>query len=253
MTCVYLVSLRSPPSDFSIFTLLTTNGYIDLVVITVWLGLANLQATLTSLVMDIVNMPMASTERAKLFSVSTELSSPDLISATFPVSSRPDPRNPWTYLRSAMFESIRLCGQIMGPSRKCEEDIILPSSLPADGSSKSFPQTIPKDAAATLSAYYINRSEAFYGPSASTWDPARFQESDPAIGTHKYVSWGLENGPHHCPGRWFAQACILVMTAALFNRWDIEPDQRLSDGEKYLYGAAGTKRRDVGVTFKRRS
>jgi peroxidase len=211
------------------------------VTIVVWGGLTNLQATFTSLVMDIINAP-AATRTA----LTKDLASLDPASlSTFVKSAQPDPKNPWTPLRAAMFESIRLCGPITGPARICLEDVTLPSSSPSDR------QTLPKAQVATLSAYYTHRSPSVYGDDAAKWDPARFLESDPEIGSVKFITWGLK-GPHTCPGRWFAQECLLVMTRCLLGKYEIVPDLVMSDDEKYIYSAGSVTRKDVGVTVRGR-
>ena len=55
-----------------------------------------------------------------------------------------------------------------------------------------------------------------------------------------------------CPGRWFAQQCLLVMTKALLGDHDIVPDLVLTDDEKYIYSAGRVMRSDVGVVIHRR-
>jgi peroxidase len=211
------------------------------VTIIVWAGLTNLQATFTSLIMDIINAPAET--RIALTKDLTLLDPASL--STFPKSPQPDPKNTWTPLRAAMFESIRLSGPITGPARICLEDVILPSSSPSDR------QMLPKSQVATLSAYHTNRSPSVYGDDAAKWDPTRFLKSDPEIGSVKFITWGLK-GPHMCPGRWFAQECLLVMTRCLLGKYDIVPDSVMSDDEKYTYSAGSVTRKDVGVTVRGR-
>lgn len=55
-----------------------------------------------------------------------------------------------------------------------------------------------------------------------------------------------------CPGRWFAQEALLVMTKVLLGRYEIVPDRVLSDDEKYVYSGGNVTRTDVGVTARRR-
>jgi peroxidase len=198
-----------------------------------------LQATFTSLVMDIINAPRQA--KQALTQNLASLDPKDL--STFPNSPQPNPKNPWTPLRAAMFESIRLSGPITGPARICQENVILPSST------SSKPQTLPKSQVATLSAYHTHRSPSVYGDDAATWVPTRFLRSDPEIGSPKFVTWGL-TGPHTCPGRWFAQECLLVMTKCLLGKYDIVPDEILRDDEKYTYSAGSVTRKDVGVTIR---
>ena len=216
----------------------------DLVVITVYAGLTTMQTNFTSLVMDIINAPKPEKDDLTSNLDSLTLESLDIL----PKTSKPDPHNPWTPLRAAMFESIRLCGTITGPARLLEEDVVLPSSIGNPAHGRSRPQTLPKSQVATLSAYYTHRSPAAYGEDAEQWNPKRFSTEDPDIGGPKFVSWGLK-GPHQCPGRWFGMECILIMTATLLGRYDIVPDRRMETEEKYIYSAADVKRRDVGVTL----
>ena len=198
---------------------------------------------LTSLVMDIISAP--SETRNMLVKDIASLDTASL--STFPGSSHPDPTNPWTALRAAMFESIRLSGPITGPARICLEDLPLPSS----SSSLTDRQILPKSQVATLSSYYIHRSPSVYGADAAKWDPVRFLNSDPEIGSVKFVTWGLK-GPHMCPGRWFAQECLLVMTKCLLGKYEIVPDRVMGDEEKYVYSAGSVTRKDVGVTIRAR-
>ncbi|EEH35462.2 hypothetical protein PAAG_06509 [Paracoccidioides lutzii Pb01] len=230
----------------------------DLVVILVWGGLTNLQATFPSLIMDIINDPNATRALADTCS----LLDPARLSV-FDELPRPDPTNPWTPLRAAMFESIRLSGPVTGPARFILKDAQLPSSMPYKTSPQETepepepepepaptakPQKLPQGQVATLSAYYTHRSPAVYGPDAAKWVPNRFLRSNPDIGSPRFISWGLK-GPHTCPGRWFAQECILVMTMCLLGRYDIVPDEYLIDEEKYIYWSSNVERRNVRVTI----
>lgn len=213
-------------------------------VIIVWGGLTNLQATFTSLVMDIINDPEA---RQSLTAGLASIDPNDL--SVFDEGSATNPTNPWTPLRAAMFESIRLSGPIVGPARLVLKDAVLPSSTVAGNgaaSSNAKPQKLPAKQVATLSAYYTHRDPAAY-PEADKWVPSRFQNSNPDIGSPTYISWGLK-GPHMCPGRWFAQECILIMTKCLLGRYDIVPDRQLGDDEKYVYSGGSVARQDIGVT-----
>lgn len=199
--------------------------------------------------MDIINDPEARK------SLTDGLASLDLCDLSVFKEGHTDPTNPWTPLRAAMFESIRLSGPITGPARLILQDAMLPSSTPAAAGNKaassSKPQKLPAKQVATLSAYYTHRDPDAYDK-ADKWVPGRFQKSNPDIGSPSYISWGLK-GPHMCPGRWFAQECILVMTKALLGRYDIVPDKQLNDDEKYVYSAGSVARRDVGVSLTPRA
>lgn len=194
--------------------------------------------------MDIVNAPADIRS-----SLTKSLPSLDVATLnTFTQLPVPDPKDPWTTLRAVMFESIRLSGPITGPARICLENVNLPSST---STSAQEPQSIPKGQVVTLSAYWTHRSTDIYGDQAKNWLPSRFLHENPKIGSPSYVTWGLE-GPHMCPGRWFAQECLLVMTKVLLGGYGIVPDRVMTDDEKYIYSACSVARRDVGVTIHRR-
>jgi len=118
-----------------------------LILITVWGGLTNLQSTFSSTAWDIINKP-------------------DL-QQTLDPANKADPttlsvfdrQEPWIVLRSAMFESIRLCGPITGPARIVTEAYPLPSE-PS--------MSIPKGQVLTLSSYHAHRQESAWGPDAAT-------------------------------------------------------------------------------------
>jgi cytochrome P450 len=137
-----------------------------------------------------------------------------------------------------MFESIRLSGPITGPARIVLEDTHLPSQ-------PSF--RIPKGKVATLSAYTIHRDTAVWGSDAAAYRPNRFMAKAPPIGEPEFVTWGLE-GPHTCPGRWFAQATIQIMTKTVLETYSFHPERRLPDTQKYVYTAGSVGRVPVGMT-----
>lgn len=132
----------------------------DLVVITVWIGLRNLQSTVASTLLDINNTPRLSSKI--LSSLSTAVVS-NLDTFTPTSASHP---SPWALLRSAMFESIRLCGTITGPARIVAAKHPLPlTSNPA--------MHLPPSQIATLSSWYTHRQEFNY-PNATEYQHDRF-------------------------------------------------------------------------------
>jgi peroxidase len=198
----------------------------DLIMIVVWSGLTNLQSTLSSTAWDIINVPG--------------------LQATLDPRNRADPNNlivlerqeAWQTLRSAMFESIRLCGPVTGPARVVTEDYTLPSE-PG--------MIIPKRQVITLSSYYAHRQESTWGKSAKNYDSKRFIKEDPPIGSSRYVSWGLKT-PHICPGRWFAWEMIQILTLELFRRYSIVGNQVVKDEDKYKYSGGNVVWKDIPVT-----
>ena len=203
----------------------------DLVAIVVWGGLVNLQSTLSSTILDIINQPglqetiLSSLSAAKTINFDTFNRTPE-----------------WSLLRSAMFESIRLCGPITGPARICMENVALRS----DSST-----VLPKGQAATLSAYYTHRQKYAWGKDADRYDYQRFLKVDPPIGEPNFITWGLK-GPHTCPGRWFAQATIQIMVKVLLEEYEFKPDRVLDEDEKYMYSAGNVMRTKVRIAVRKR-
>lgn len=207
---------------------------LDLIAIIVWGGLVNLQATFSSTLLDIINDRLGQ---------STLL--PSLRAATISDLDTFRPwavESPWNQLRSAMFESIRLCGPITGPARKVLQKV----SLPSQPSLK-----LPLGSVATLSAYSTHRDTAAWGNDAAVYHPDRFTQVEPPIGEPQFITWGLQ-GPHMCPGRWFAQTAILLMTRVALLEYEFDPERRLTDEEKYTYSAGNVMRVPVRMTVKQR-
>lgn len=203
----------------------------DVAAIVVWGGLTNLQATFSSTLLDIINEPnLQDTMVESLKKATTQ--NLDAFAAT------PE----WALLRSAMFESVRLSGSITGPARLVIEEIALAS----DPSYK-----IPSGQVATLSSYYTHRQKPVWGDDAALYNYRRFAKNDPPVGSVKYITWGLA-GPHMCPGRWFAQSVIQIMTKNVLERFKFVPDRVLPDDEKYKYTGGSVLRTEVGVTVTKR-
>lgn len=139
-----------------------------------------------------------------------------------------------------MFESIRLSGPITGPARIVTEDVHLPSQPSL---------RIPKGAVATLTAYTTHRDTEVWGSDAAVYQPTRFMVKPPPIGEPEFVAWGLK-GPHTCPGRWFAQSTIQIMTKTVLETYAFEPKKRLADSQKYVYAAGSVDWVPVGMTVK---
>jgi peroxidase len=206
----------------------------DLTAIVVWGGLTNLQSTFTSTILDIINEPGLQNEIVSSLH-SAKTSNLD----TFSSSSSQE----WTRLRSAMFESIRLCSQVTGPARLCNETVPFVSQPEL---------SIPKGKVATLSAYYTHRQPETWGTDARKYVSTRFLKADPPIGQPQYITWGLA-GPHTCPGRWFGQAAIQLMVKVLLEEYEFEPDEMLDDEDKYIYSARNASRKQVGIDVRKKS
>jgi peroxidase len=198
----------------------------DMVAILVFVGLTNLQATLSSCVLDIINRNgfqshiIASLAHANENNISSQ-------------------RNqPWQTLRSAALESIRLSGPATGPARQLKKSWRYPSSASL---------SIPAGKAVALSAWYRHREAVDFGGDAAEYKPDRFMTSDPTIGGNQFISWGL-NTKHMCPGRWFALQSIQLMVKALLEQYEFVPDKVLTDAEKYKYSGGSVVRTPVGVT-----
>lgn len=152
--------------------------------------------------------------------------------------------SPWSLLRSAMFESIRLCGTMTGPARL----IASPHPLPLASSPSTF---LPRHQIATLSSYYTHRQEFNYR-NATAYQAERFVKQDPDIGSTAWITWGLK-GPHTCPGRWFTQEAICVLVKELLLEYEFKQSGVIeSDDEKYIYHAGVVTRKEVGGMVTRR-
>lgn len=202
----------------------------DMVGIVVWGGLTNLQATLASTFLDIINQP--GLQDSVLGS---------LCGATLDNLSQ-DRTVPWATLRSASFESLRLSGPATGPARNTLKNVVLPSE-PS--------KHVPSGQAVALSSYYLHRQPSAWGPDATAYRADRFARADPDIGSANFVSWGLKT-PHMCPGRWFALQSIQIMVRELLEAYTFKQDRVLRDDEKYRYSSGSVYRNPVGVTVKRR-
>jgi hypothetical protein len=55
-----------------------------------------------------------------------------------------------------------------------------------------------------------------------------------------------------CPGRWFAETAILLMTRITLLEYEFDPERRLTDEEKYTYSAGNVMRVPVRMTVKLR-
>lgn len=207
----------------------------DLVAITVWIGLRNLQITLLSTLVDINDVPGLADQITA--SLPADLSTLDTFTGT--------DQTAWAPLRSAMFESIRLCGPATGPAR------IL--SAPHDVALASDAQVrLPPGEVATLSSFYSHRMAENYGADAKEYRADRFVARGPDIGQKRFITWGF--GPHTCPGRWFTQEAICVMMKELLVRYRFAPERTgLTDDEKYEYHAGVVTRKEVPVVVSRRA
>ncbi|KAH8647317.1 heme peroxidase [Xylariales sp. PMI_506] len=203
----------------------------DLVAVVVWGGLVNLQITFGSTLLDIINEEGGQTALLDTLQ-STKTSNLEVF--------KPDAASPWGPIRSAMFESIRLCGPATGPARKIMQDVRLPSQPSLK---------LPKNGVATLSAYANHRDPQYWGSDATSYDMRRFAQQAPPIGKPAFVSWGL-TGPHTCPGRWFAQACIQIMTKVTLEAYEFVPHVRLTDGQKYIYTPGNVERAPVPMQVR---
>lgn len=204
----------------------------DLVALLVFGGLANLQSTFLSTVLDIINEPGLQERLLDSLYAATSTNL-DAFHAT----------REWSALRSACFESVRLAGPVTGPARMMMQDTPLPSN-PAI--------TLPKDKIATLTAHFTHRDPAHWGPDAASYRPDRFLPHDPPVGDSKFITWGLK-GPHLCPGRWIALSAMQIMTKALLERYVFRQHAVLADAEKFYYPDAGSvMRHAVPVTVSLR-
>lgn len=211
---------------------------LDLMALNVWFGLRNLQITLTSTLLDMINEP------GLVPKVASSLSGATVENLnTFKLDSSKD--TSWALLRSAMFESIRLCGPAVGPARiiSAQHDVALAS----DPSVRLPPRQV-----ATLSSFLSHRLSVNWGPDAAEYRAERFLSHDPDVGSSKFITWGLK-GPHTCPGRWMAQQAICVMVKALLDEYTFEAEKTgLGDNDKYEYHAGVVTRKEVPVIVSRR-
>jgi cytochrome P450 len=207
----------------------------DLVTISVWIGLRNLQSLVTSTLLDIVYTPGLA---EKLRSSLTKATVSQL--NTFDTDATKG--TPWSLLRSSMFESLRLCGPITGPAR------IISSTEPLALASDPSLNLPPKEIA-SLSAYYSHR-QPFNYEEATVFKPDRFVSHDPEIGSSRFISWGLK-GPHLCPGRWFAQEVACMLVKELLIKYNFAPEGEIPDDQKYIYHAGVVTRREVPVLVTR--
>ena len=145
-----------------------------------------------------------------------------------------------------MIESIRLCGSITGPARLITAAQINLASDPS--------LHLSKGDIATLSTYYTHRSLTAWGPDAASYKADRFIDSDPPIGSPRFISRGLK-GPHMCPGRCFGMAMIQLMVKSLLTTYRFERVLEQGDGgsedDKYIYSAGSVSRKDFAVTVYR--
>lgn len=217
--------------------------------ITVFAGLVNLQSSFTNTFWDIISSVQDGGQQQLqdvLFHSLAGASTSNLqilpLAATAAAAALSSSSSPWDPLRSAMFESIRLAGGCTGPGRYVNQDFTLPSQPLL---------RIPKGSMITLSPYAIHRDTGRWGADASTYRPSRFVARDgalspPPIGKSSYVTWGLE-GPHICPGMWFAQAGILIMTRSLLQAYEFRPQLKLAEDKRYIYTPVNVQRAPVAV------
>ncbi|KZF23898.1 putative P450 monooxygenase [Xylona heveae TC161] len=68
---------------------------------------------------------------------------------------------------------------------------------------------------------FINREEAFWGPTAQEFDPTRFEAGKLTQRPTSFTAFGTS--PNVCPGRHFASGEILALSAMVILRYDITP------------------------------
>lgn len=110
---------------------------------------------------------------------------------------------------------------------------------------------LPEKQVVTLSAFHVHRQSTVWGPSAANYQFDRFAKQDPPIGSTKYITWGLK-GPHMCPGRFFAQMTIQIMTKTILERYVFEQDLTVAEADKLVYTGGIVKWRDIAITARRR-
>ncbi|KJR82079.1 uncharacterized protein SPSK_02952 [Sporothrix schenckii 1099-18] len=232
----------------------------NLVAISVWIGLRNLQVSVTSTLLDLINEPgladqvAASVKDASLdtldtFSFAAKAANSKANGKTNGSASATSGGGtsgaPWALLRSAVLESIRLCGTITGPARIIAATKALP--LRSDPAVR-----LPPGKVATLSTWYTHRQTASFGPDAAQYRADRFVDSSPAIGSVRNISFGLQ-GPRICPGQWYVQEAICIMVQHLLAGYTFTPSvTRLGDADKYIYHAGVVTRKEVPVTVTRK-
>lgn len=152
----------------------------------------------------------------------------------------------WSLLRSAMFESMRLCGPASGLARIISAAYDLP--LASDPSVR-----LPSKQVATLSSFLSHRLSINWGSTAKEYRAGRFLGNDPDIGSTKFITLGLK-GPHTCPGRWFTHQTTCVIMKTLLDEYIFEAERTgLTDEDKYEYHAGVVIRKEVPVIVARRS
>ncbi|KAL1893313.1 hypothetical protein Sste5346_006490 [Sporothrix stenoceras] len=263
----------------------------NLVAISVWIGLRNLQVSVTSTLLDMINEPGladqvsaslkgATLETLDTFSFAAKATngvtngnskangkadgksngkangtngkangdnghSNGAANGFVPTPGGGTSGSPWAFLRSAVLESIRLCGTITGPARIIAATKPLP--LKSDPSLK-----LPPGKVATLSTWYTHRQTASFGPDAAQYRADRFVDSSPAIGSVRNISFGLQ-GPRICPGQWYVQEAICIMIQQLLEGYKFAPTvMRVGDADKYIYHAGVVTRKEVPVAVTRK-
>ncbi|KAK8102082.1 heme peroxidase [Apiospora sp. TS-2023a] len=258
--------------DFIIEAVEDDKRVSDLATLIVWVGITNLQTPFAATLLDIINHPEITTNQDSLVESlhGAEVANLHTFTEEFPIAPYTLPS--WTALRTAVLESIRLSGPIDGPARlvvgKKKHRFHHDNGgvrLTSDPSSR-----LPRGAVAALSPYATHRDTKQWGPDAAAYKPERWYKSDRTrngtngttsngnghttndsgpheIGDPAFVAWGLK-GPHLCPGRWFAQMALCVMTKAALEAYRFElPEGPLEEADKYVYTATGARRRPVPV------
>ena len=159
---------------YKVYTQRANFRQTDLIAITVWIGLRNLQITVTSTLLDIIKVP----DLAPKIASSLSTASISNLNTFGPDASR---KTPWPLLHSSMFESIRLCGPATGPARIISSPH--PVALASDPSVRLPPKQV-----ATLSSYYSHRHAVNYGADAAVFRAARFVGHDPDIGSVRFIT-----------------------------------------------------------------
>ncbi len=221
----------------------------NLVAISVWIGLRNLQVSVLSTLLDVINEPGLADRVAAALPADVSVDALDTFAFGTNGGTDSPGGKPWALLRSAALESIRLCGTATGPARIINSDAAAVASLAL----RSDPRMhLPAGQVATLSPYYTHRQPASFGPDAAHYRADRFLDSSPALGTPRNIAFGLQ-GPRMCPGQWFVQAAICVMMRRLLAAYTFAPAiTEMGDAEKYAYQAGLVRRNEVPVRVARR-